>query len=379
MPQPPKKSSKSLNNDSQTKEILKTHFMKTLRILVVLMLLAVVGLQAQTPTNPPPTYIKGNMDIKYASRVNAGKVGIADTYTMQMNISNSAVFTGNIKHLPYIGGTFGVNQNSSLNYDISCDVVNPRPPHQAVNVGRIYGTVPIDAAGVYQFNNGKLVLGVVGRGNVQAFESKFSGSAAGKPLVKPSNWFDTMKRETLSLSRFVNGKAVTVAVKKYDKMTFQQHVMAMGPIPMYPESTVNGEMVYDYARYVWFFNNVNITYYVNGRQYADRLTGSIRWVEDKDRAKNGKGEYQFDVRFNEPPVSESAMFSAAADESAFFATDNTIASLTGVMRYQDSMQGETVAASKIEVDLMGNQLNKQQVMNVFKLVFFTCIVPFNAE
>jgi len=53
--------------------------------------------------------------------------------------------------------------------------------------------------------------------------------------------------------------------------------------------------------------------------------------------------------------------------------------LVGVMKYKDTLQGETVVASRVAIDLTGNQLTKQQVMNLFKLVFFSSIVPINAE
>ena len=73
------------------------------------------------------------------------------------------------------------------------------------------------------------------------------------------------------------------------------------------------------------------------------------------------------------------MFAAATDESAFFATNDTVPALVGRMNYQDTMSGDSVTYSKVDIDLVGNRLNKQQVMNLYKLLFFTCVVPFNAE
>ena len=353
--------------------------MKKLTTLLLLALVA-LALQVSAQTTNPPTYIKGNLEINYRTRTQAGKTGVFDEYKINANISNSVVFHGTIKHLPIImGSVYGVSQNSSLAYEIACDVINPRNPSQTKNVGRIYGSVPIDQNGVYRFNDGSLRLGVVGLGAAQGFEGKFGGLAAGKPIVKAAGWFDSIKREALSISRSVNGKTVTVAVNKYDKMTFQQHTLAMGPVGIYPEAIVNGEMIYDYARYVWYFNNVTITYFLNGRQVADRLTGNIRWIESPARKTNGEGEYQYDIRVNEPPPNEGAHFANASDEEAFFATDTTIPSLVGVMKYKDTLQGETVVASRVAIDLTGNQLTKQQVMNLFKLVFFSSIVPINAE
>ncbi len=98
-----------------------------------------------------------------------------------------------------------------------------------------------------------------------------------------------------------------------------------------------------------------------------------------------QGEYQFDIRFNETPsnATEAAVFSntqkPVLDEAAFFAVDATIQSLTGTMKYRDTKAKDIVSASSVAVDLTGNKLSKQQVMNAFKLVMISSIVPINAE
>lgn len=336
-----------------------------------LVVLAVVGAVAYGQTNA--TFVKGTMDIRYNSRVQPGKVGVTDDYKMNLNISNSAVFDGTIKHYPLIqGALYGVSQNSSLVYELNGGVVNPRNPAQTRTVARIYGKVPITQEGIYQYDSGNLMIGLI----VQGTESKFGGTVLGKPLLRKKGWFESLQQEALSLTRGSKGKVV---LKKYDKMVFQNHKIPSGPIAMYPELTINGTMLYDYDRYVWYFDNVTINYYYNNSQRADRLTGNIRWVESSQRKTNGEGEYQFDVRFNEKPASESALFADAANEASFFEVDNTVPALVGTMKYKDSMRGETVAASNIKVDLAGQQLDKQQVMGIFKLIFFSCAIPFNSE
>ncbi len=334
-----------------------------------------LALAASAQTNVE-TFVKGTLNINYASRTSPSA---KDVYTLDMNVANSANFGGSITYTPLVKGLVGISQPASLSYEIACDVINPKKPEQRRNVGRIYGAVPISPEGIYNFNNGSLRIGVVGMGSARAFEGKFGGHALGRPLIKADGWLDKLKNQAVNIQKTVNGKTITLSVKKYDKMSYRSHVLAQGPVQMYPEATVNGDMLYDYSRYVWYFQNVTVSYFINGRQVADRLTGNIRWVESPNRKANGEGEYQFDIRVNEPPPSESAIFAVASDESAFFETDSSIPSMTGAMKYKDTMQGETVTASAVQVDLQGNKLTKEQAMNIFKLVMLTSIVPINAE
>jgi len=84
---------------------------------------------------------------------------------------------------------------------------------------------------------------------------------------------------------------------------------------------------------------------------------------------------------NEPEVksTEADAFAPAGDESAFFEADPKLAALIGTMKYKDTMSGDTVTQSAVTVDLTGNQLTKQQVMNLCKLILITCVVPMNSE
>ena len=134
-------------------------------------------------------------------------------------------------------------------------------------------------------------------------------------------------------------------------------------------------MLYDYDKYCWFFNNVALTY---GGHY-DRVTGTIRWVESPQRKSNGEGAYEFDIRVNEPPPSENAAFAAPADESSFFSTDTSIPSLSGTMKYKDVIRGDTTLSSHVDIDLTGNNLTKQQVMALTKVIVFSAVVPMNAD
>jgi hypothetical protein len=162
-------------------------------------------------------------------------------------------------------------------------------------------------------------------------------------------------------------------------MEFQNHVLGSGPVQIYPESTVNGFLIYDYDRSAWHFQNITVVYVVDGRQLSDKLSGNIRWVENQNRKLNGEGEYQFDIRINEPLPNESDVFSGPQDEASFFDTDIKVESLTGNMKYKDSLVGGSVVSSNVKINLIGNKLNKQRLMYLSKLILFSTIVPFNAE
>lgn len=354
-----------------------------LQLLLLASFALVAGAQNPQPAQPTaPTFIKGTIGIQFNSRVTKGA---PDVYSVNVNVCNSALFHGTVTDTPLVmGGWTGpaIAQPRSLYYDVACDVVNPKMPSQTVNVGRMFGKVPISLAGTYQYDAGTLEVSVLPRGQAGGFDSRFSGQAIGKPLNRPANWLETLKCSALNITRSVNGKTMTVTLSKYDKLEFRQCVIGAGPSQNYQPLTVNGEILYDYDKSCWFFNNVTAQYAVNGSIKYDRFTGTIRWVEDADRENNGVGEYQFDIRVNEPPPNENAAFAAASsDESTFFEVDTAIPAITGTMKYKDTLRHNptTTLSSAVTLNLTGNSLKKEQVMAFCKIFVFSAIVPVNAD
>ena len=80
-------------------------------------------------------------------------------------------------------------------------------------------------------------------------------------------------------------------------------VLAKGPAGIYPRTTVNGNLDYDYETGNWYTNGIRFRYNLNGKDVEDVVTGSIKWIEDPNRATNGKGHYEFNLRFNEAQTS----------------------------------------------------------------------------
>lgn len=346
---------------------MKNNPMKLVYLLAAL--LCSTGLAQVQPSKP--LNITGSMNIVFASRSNPEAL---DTYTLNINVANSAIFKGTITQKQYVHNYVGSNQSGQLNYSIDTAVVNPNNPSQTRDVGRFFGTVPVDSKNVYHFDDGFLKIAVLPIGQAKGFESRFTGVAIGKPPAVSG-----MARVKQDAMRLVSGKGGAVTLKNYDVMRFQNVTLAAGPVQIYPDVTVSGDAVYDYDRSIWYFKNVSFTYAAEGAKRQDTLTGTIRWIEDPNRSANGIGHYEFDIRVNEPPPSEAAVFGATADEASFFASDDSIPGLTGTMNYKDNMSGDKVTSSAVQIDLHGNRLTKVQIMALAKILFFTMTVPLNSE
>lgn len=353
--------------------------------LVLVALFSMTSRGAQ-PANQP--FIKGTIDISFKTRVDVDdkgnpNPGVTNLYKLNLNVANSSVFQGDIVHTPTLfSSIIGREvQRGKLEYRLGLSVLDPSNPARSKPVGSLTGTVPIDGKGVYRYSDGTLRVGVDATGRAQGFEKKFTGLAVGKP-PKNDSALSKAKKQALQIQRTVGGKTITVAVRDYDKMVFNGLVLAAGPAAStFPDAQVNGEMVYDYERLVWYFTGVSISYTIDGKSNTDKLTGNIRWVESPQRKTNGEGEYVFDVRVNEPEVKsdEAAVFATASDESAFFESDPRLSALTGTMKYKDTLSGDTVTQSVVAVDLVGSQLTRPQVMNLCKLILLVGIVPVNDE
>lgn len=347
--------------------------------------------------------ITGDINIVYNTRVQTEddgsvKPGVADVYTLSVHATNTVLFQGTIEHVPTIfSNVLGrVTQSSNLKYALDLILRNPNNLEQKMVIGKMVGVVPIDKNGVYRYTDGNLRIAVNSAGKAAGFESKFQGLAAGKP-PKNNSSLGSVKKKAFSLTRMVKGKEAKISVTDYDEMVFNDFVMAAGPVKAFPETRVNGKVVYDYERGVWYFIDVVLTYIgADGKTVSDKLSGNIKWTEDPNRSSNGLGEYQFDVRVNEPQqtTGESATFQSADNESDFFTSDPTLPCLTGTMKYKDTIRSNPnagpsasdeekfiVASSAVSIILTPNNLgdDKTRIVNLFKLLGISMVVPMNAE
>ena len=328
--------------------------------------------------------IAGTMDIDFKSRKNLDEKGkpvkgAADQYAVSLNVAQTTEFKGSIQRLPSIPGLIGMTQKGQLTYSIDLSVLNPANLSQKRAVGKWVGTVPISTTGEYSIEGAsdsanRIAVDAIGKAS--AFTDKFGGKLFGKSK-KPSN--------AVTYIRKMAGKEVKIEVKNTDPMRFESLALAMGPAQTYPRTTVNGNLDYDYETGNYYTNGIRFNYQVNGKDVEDLVTGSIKWVEDANRASNGKGQYEFNLRFNEAktkPSTEADAFAKMSDEEAFFAVDNSVPSLTGTIAYEDQMVSvgdkQAPGASKVKYALNANQLTKVQIMNFFKL-WMVCVGPTNDE
>ena len=109
---------------------------------------------------------------------------------------------------------------------------------------------------------------------------------------------------------------------------------AFGKNNVVAESTVvSGELSYDRETANYYARNLTFKYTgQDGKEITDTVTGTIKWVEDPSRKENGKGRYEFNLRFNEEANQkggDDAQFAGKNDDDLFFAVDNSIPSLIG--------------------------------------------------
>lgn len=353
---------------------------------------------AAAPTDATITeadIINGSMDIDFGTRTNidtsgdlksgSPALGAKDKYKFDLKVAKTTEFAGEITRQPNLYSKILTTrkQEALLTYSIDLAVFNPKDMKQKLPIGKWVGTVPIDTtSGAYDLAGGAakespLRIAIDTRGSQQGFTDRFSGKLMGKAEKKDNLASYTYKR-------IVGDKTLTVTAKKVDPMRFDNIILAKGPAEIYPNTIVSGRLDYDYETGNWFSDGIRFKYSLNGKDVEDVVTGTIKWVEDPNRATNGKGFYEFNLRFNEEKhksaADESAAFKDMSGEEAFFFVDDTVPCLTGRVNYTDTMPagGDSPISSKIAYNLNANKLTKQQVMNFFKL-WMIAVGPTNDE
>ena len=354
------------------------------------------GQDAQQQQMTEEDVIAGTMDIQFNTRTsqdssgdlleNSPALGVQDKYTFNISVAKTTEFSGDITRQPnlYTKNLRRRKQGAALGFNINLAVKNPRDLKQKKNIGKMVGGVPVDEkTGAYLLDGGgvqgvsPLRIVVDTAGAQQGFSDNFGGRVYGKAEKKENLAGYTYKR-------LVGNKEVEFTVKKVDPMKFENVLLAKGPAGIYPRTTVSGRLDFDYETGNWLTDGIRFHYNLDGKDYEDVITGTIKWVEDPSRATNGRGHYEFNLRFNEeknrPAKGEGAAFENANPEEAFFSVDEDLPSLTGKIDYVDTFipGGTTPSSSKVTYHLKANKLSKQQVMNFFKL-WLLCASPTNDE
>lgn len=330
--------------------------------------------------------LTGQMTVDYNSRALRATTG-TDVYDLAgLDVADIMILRGTVQRTP----------GKSLTYSLKFDVVNPSNPSQiAREVAIMRGDLIIDKDGRYVPDLGRLRIDVV-KGNQTS--SPFGGAIQGRNVTR---WWEVgeqfrkaQKEATKIYSRQVEGKVVSIEVKNPDTLRFERTQLAAGPFSFLPETRVSGNLDYDYELGNWLTdsNGITFTYTVADRSFTDRISGSIRFVEEEGNFtdKGGKkrpytGFYEYNMRWNEQPASnDNAFFDASAAQAqsdAFFSNaDQSKPGLYGRVYYNDVEDGckRTRGAdgkekcvgptrSEITYDLKAEKLNNVQLANWVKL------------
>jgi hypothetical protein len=341
--------------------------------------------------------VTGVMVIDFNSRSERSTSG-SDVYDIQdLTIANMMRWKGQVQRVP----------GSVLTYSLRMDVVSLQNPAQVANDVAIQrGDLRIDSRGRYDPEAGRLRIDIV-KGNQSS--SAFKGSIQGKRVVpwwELSGWMKSAQSQAEKLySRVIDGKVVTIKVRNPDPLRFERLTLASGPYSFLVESRVSGNLDYDYELGNWLTdqNGISFSYEVGDRTMTDKVTGSIRYVEEGGSITDATGKrrnytsyYDYNLRWNEQAVSRDQQFfnqgSAQADFDAFFSSsDQTKPGLYGRVYYVDSEDGckrradekgamRCVGPTRSEViwDLKPTRLTYIQLANWMKLEMLV-IGPFSDE
>jgi len=327
--------------------------------------------------------LTGSIIADYNSRSIRSSSGV-DVYDITgLDVADLMILKGTVQRTP----------GKSLTYSVKFDVLNPNNPSQiAREVAILRGDLAIDNSGRYTPDAGRLRIDVV-KGNQTS--SPFGGAIQGRNITR---WWEVgerfkqaQKEATKVYSRYVDGKVVSIQVKNPDPLRFERTQLAAGPFSFLPEARVSGNLDYDYELGNWLTdaNALAFTYTVADRSITDRVSGSIRFVEENgtftDKAGKKKpytGYYEYNLRWNEQPVADQGFFDGGSAQSdAFFsAADQSKPGLYGRVYYNDSEDGckrtkkddgkEACVGptrSEITYDLKAEKLTYAQLANWVKL------------
>ncbi len=347
--------------------------------LCTLSLALTAGLIATTviAAEPPITqdnFIKGTLAVAWETRLPQNrdgdypKIDITDNYVYDV-IVGTTFYKGAVKCRPYIFSKHlgRVLQVGDCKYDVNVGVINPNNPTQTKTVGKIVGNYAIDQNGQVNLADTPVRMEVQTIGQAKGFTSKYAGMFNGKP-PKAETTISKLRAEavkkTATVTRMMGEKSITVNLGNVDPVTFQNTVLPSGPSGNYPETTVNGQLIYSYDTDNWF---PQLT--LSQGDAKDTLGGGIKWVEEN----KGVARYELNVILNEGKggtVNEASAFADAKGEDAFFASDPSLSLINGIIGFRTAVGGANDLPAKTDISFnIGLQkVTAQQAQSFWKLL-----------
>lgn len=351
--------------------------MKHTRLALVVfgfLALSPAGFAQKTVSGPAVT---GTMDITFNTRmpgnINSDGVpnkGVADSYKVDLT-AGAITIKGQIERTPRLAGSLLGReiQKGKIFYQLAWNF-------KGTYLGDWLGTVVTNDRGEYLWNgsgdpNSRPRIQIQTVGNQAGFTDFFEGVMLGKGAQAGGS--------AKFFRKLSGGKVATYTATNTDPMDFRQVVLAKGPLGAYGRVSVDGKLIYDRESGSWITEGINMT--PEGSKTPDKVTGSIRWIEDPNRASNGKGHYVLNLRWNEDRVqpSDETFTAGPVDEDSFFAVDRSKPGLTGTIEYEDKLNpGGSPVFSKVTFNLVANNLERAQILAFLKL-WLVGVGPLNDE
>jgi hypothetical protein len=345
----------------------------TLSLALTVGLLATTVIAAEPPITQD-NFIKGTLAVTWETRLphnrdgDFPKIDITDNFVYDVTVGTT-FYKGAVKCRPYIFSKHlgRVLQVGECRYDVNVGVINPANPTQTKTVGKIVGNYAIDQNGQVNLAETPVRMEVQTIGQAKGFTSKYGGMFNGKP-PKAETTISKLRAEavkkTATVTRMMGEKSISVNLGNVDPVTFQSTVLPSGPSGNYPETTVNGQLIYSYDTENWF---PQLT--LNQGDAKDTIGGGIKWVEDK----KGVARYELNVILNEGkggPANEASAFADAKGEDAFFASDPSLSLINGTIGFRESVGGvsDLPAKTDISFNLGLQKVTAQQAQSFWKML-----------
>lgn len=323
--------------------------------------------------------IRGNVSIDFGTRMPGVELSQAsDRYTFNLLVDKLISVRGSIVRKPrlvsrYLGRE---KQREELSFNLGfVDIASKG----SKKIASWTGSVEIGKDGLYSLGGGaggdysKTLRIVLEKGMPMVVGSlQFGGSIKGRAADRKGAIGAMMRTYT----RVIGGRKVSIQSRKVDPLAFNDLVLAAGPVASIPLARVSGNLDYDYDTGNWLTEGIQLRYLQNSQEQRDVVTGSIKWEEDPERAVNGKGRYEFNLRWNEARFAgtegEEAFFAPASDEEAFFAVDPRIPRISGNVSYVDTLRqieggDPIVLSSQLNYRLEASGLRDDQIISFLKI------------
>ncbi len=345
----------------------------------ILSLVLATGLIATTviAAEPPisqDNFIKGSLAINWGTRLPQNrdgdypKIDVTDNFAYDVTVG-STFYKGVVQCRPYIFSKHlgRVLQVGDCKYDVNVGVINPANPTQTKTVGKIVGNYAIDQNGQVNLADTPVRMEVQTIGQAKGFISKYTGMFNGKP-AKAETTISKLRAEAVkksaTVTRMIGEKSISVKLENVDPVTFQNTGLPSGPSGNYPETTVNGQLIYSYETDNWF---PQLT--LNQGDVKDVLGGGIKYVEES----KGVARYELNVILNEGKgglASEASAFADAKGEDAFFAADPSQSLINGTIGFRTTVGGANDLPAKTDIafNIGLQKVTAQQAQSFWKML-----------